>query len=104
MEKKHRSFFSSPLSFNYICFCIYFLLVAALHITHVLLIQPESWQARCFFSFYSCCETFLEVIGLVLLGSLTRQFLSRWIYHLFIVLAFILLFSHFIDFLLIRLM
>lgn len=92
------------ISFNYLFFGLYFLIVASIHLFHVFLIEPTATFSRYFFAIFALGEALLEVCLLTLVGSLVRQYLPRLCYQLFIGLSFILFLTHLIDFLLVRLM
>ncbi len=89
---------------NYVYFAVVFFFIAFLHICQVFLIDTESTLDRLFYITYALCQCFLEVGCLILLGTYLVKKFPKSLNPIFIILTFVLLIVHAIDFPLVRIM
>ena len=90
-------------SVNYIYFGIFFLFLAILHIYHIFLIEGTSLH-RFFYAIYAVGQCALEVGVLIVIGHFLAQQLHKAFHTVFLVLTFLLLLVHILDFPLLRIM
>ncbi len=88
---------------NYIYFGLFFL-VLLLFTSSSILTKTSLGGSQIFFLLYALGQVILEVALLISLGLLIERFLGRACFHLFIGLTFIVLFLHFFDFLMDRIL
>lgn len=89
---------------NYVYFASVFFFIALLHICQVFLIETDSALDRLFYITYALCQCFLEVGCLILLGTYLVKKFPKSLNPIFIILTFVLLIVHAIDFPLVRIM
>jgi len=98
---KKESLAGAPV--NYLFFGFYFVIVAAIHVFHAFLIEPDLSLSTYFFGTYAFAQCALETMVLVLLAGIIATHLPR-LMNVYIVLVFFLFLAHVIDFPLVRLM
>jgi len=91
-------------SVNYIYFGIFFLILAILHVYHIFLIENGTLLHRFFYTIYALGQSALEVGALILIGHFLAQKLHKAFNTIFLVLTFLLLLVHMLDFPLVRIM
>lgn len=91
-------------SLNYLYFGTLFVLIASLHILHVILVDQGTVLHRAFYITYAVLQALFEVGALVLIGAWVQEKLPKAVNKLFIIATFILLLIHLVDFPLTRLM
>ncbi len=96
MRRKH--------SLNYLYFGSLFVLIASLHILHVVLVDQGTILNRAFYITYATLQALFEVGMLVLIGTWVQEKFPKVLNKLFIVATFVLLLIHLVDFPLMRLM
>jgi glucan phosphoethanolaminetransferase (alkaline phosphatase superfamily) len=96
MQRRHR--------LNYFYFGTLFVLLALLHIFHVLLVEQGSDANRAFYIIYAVGQCLFEVGALVLIGAWVAEKFPRYAKGLFIVGTLVLFLIHLIDFPLMRIM
>jgi hypothetical protein len=89
------------MKINWIFFGLYFCTVAAVHVLHVFLIDPEVNSSTYLFGAYTLLECALETALLFLCAYWIQRALPR-LMNLFVMALFLLLCSHLIDFALVR--
>ncbi|MFS8564189.1 MAG: sulfatase-like hydrolase/transferase [Rhabdochlamydiaceae bacterium] len=89
---------------NYVYFAVLFVFIAFLHICQVFIIETDSTLDRLFYITYALCQCFLEVGILIFFGKFLIKKFPKSLSPLFIILTFLLLVLHAIDFPLVRIM
>ncbi len=89
---------------NYVYFAVLFIVIAFLHICQVFLVDTDSVLDRLFYITYALCQCFLEVGILIFLGKFLIKKFPKSLNPVFIILTFLLLIVHAIDFPLVRIM
>lgn len=90
-------------SVNYFYFGFIFLVLSCLHVYHVLLLEKGSLYDRFFYGVYALGQSLLEVSILAVIDHYIRNW-HRAFKSVFVVLTFLLLTVHIIDFPLLRIM
>ncbi len=90
-------------SVNYIYFGIFFLFLAILHIYHIFLIEGTVLH-RFFYTIYAIGQSALEVGVLIVISHFLAERLHKAFNTIFLVLTFLLLLVHIVDFPLVRIM
>ena len=88
---------------NYVFFITYFVIVAFLHIFHVMLIEPVISLSTWFFAIYALAQVAIETLILVFLAGVITQYFPR-LSNIYIVCVFFIFLVHLIDFPLVRMM
>lgn len=96
MQRRH------PL--NYFYFGALFVLLALLHIFHVLLVEQGTDVNRTFYMIYAVGQCLFEVGALVLIGAWVAEKFLAFAKGIFVVGTFVLFLIHLIDFPLMRIM
>lgn len=89
---------------NYIYFGLLFLCLSFIHVYQIFLIENGSFLHRCFYIIYAIGQCFLEVGALVVIGNYLVKRFPRSLNPVFILLTFILLMIHVVDFPIVRIM
>ncbi|MBS0604853.1 MAG: sulfatase-like hydrolase/transferase [Verrucomicrobia bacterium] len=101
MKKENPEVPSAPI--NYLFFGFYFVLIAAIHVFHTFLIEPNLSLSTYFFATYAFAQCALETLVMVLFAGIVNTYLPRFM-NFYIVVVFFMFLSHVIDFPLVRLM
>jgi glucan phosphoethanolaminetransferase (alkaline phosphatase superfamily) len=88
---------------NYLFFGFYFAIIAAIHVFHVFLIEPNITLSTYFFATYAFAQCALETLAMILFAGIISIYLPRLL-NFYVVLVFFMFLSHLIDFPLVRLM
>lgn len=94
----------NKVQINYFFFSFIFLVLCVTHIYHISLIKNDPPASHTFFYVYATAEIFLEILFFILISCLIREYLSKKLDSIFVVIIFFLFLSHLIDFPLVRLM
>ena len=89
---------------NYVYFAVLFIFIAFLHICQVFLVDTDSGVDRLFYITYALCQCLLEVGLLICLGKFLVKKFPKSLNPIFIILTFLLLIVHALDFPLVRIM
>ena len=92
------------LKINYIYYGILFFSILATTFASITSIEKAKAGYRFFFMFHGTCQSFLEVLFLIIIGYFIEQYLKKVFFKIFIALSFLFLLTHFVDFILMFIM
>ena len=103
-SSKPKSFWKRKVLINPYYFGLLLLGLFFINIYHFISLGQEWTFSPMYFLTYSLGQSFLEVLFLIIVANMIRQFLHKSFYYLFISLCFTCFLLHYIDFLLVRFM
>src|SRR5437868_3022563 len=89
---------------NYYYFGIFFILLVLIHIVHVAVVDQGDLRTKFFFVVYALMQSFLEILGLVMIGGIISSYLPKFWTPIYTVSTLFLFLAHVVDFPLVRLM
>ena len=88
---------------NYLYFCIFFIGIAVLSLSHFFLVEEPSPSIRLFFMIYALGQSVFEVWVFILIAYILKQWAPKWTFFAFIAFLFMFLLVHLTNFILLRL-
>lgn len=98
MEEKEKT------EINYIFFCSLLFFLLALTLSHFFHLNTPLWGAPLYFLLYAFGQAIFEISCFILIGYVLLRNMPRWIFKCYIGLSFALLFAHFMNYTMVRLM